>query len=566
MAPLTTKLRETKPETDKAKQEIERLRSACDLYKQYKEQWDFFLDAYEGGKEFAKNKENLFRHTREHQKDFDDRVKRSHYLNYCKPLVEFPVDFIFQETIQRNGGSDADFFNKFVSDVNKKGEDVTSVMRSVDIQRRIFGMMWMLVDMPRFDASSMSQAEADAKGIRPYWVIVRPDEVLDWVVDDFDNVLYWKRQQIVFVFNEATGEKRKVERYTEWSQNSIKVTDIDITEDDKPILQSPTLIPNKLKEVPVTLFRYERSLRDKFMGLSFLNDIAYNNLEVLNLTSLLQEFLYRQCFNMLAMEVDNDQDEEEQQDGEFSTSNVITFPKDSSHPPHYISPPVDPAKFLQEERSLLVLEMYKRASQDLVNELSNGNKASGYSKQQSFIQSASKIASAAETLEKGEMRLMSLTEKWRGKTWDGKIKYRDNYQVTNIADQLDLLKRLFVDLQLESETFLKEQLKRMVLETDGKMTPDMRAKVEAEIEKMDAAKYFETMRLNFIGRAAMSPEAETSAVPGTAAAAPNPKEAAAQSAPSRPAKSKTASTQSELKAESSKTPKAGSRKAKAKSK
>jgi hypothetical protein len=550
-ASVTT--RQVKSANDRMKAEIKRLRSYNELYEKYSPKWEFFLNAYEGGSDFANNPANLFRHVREHQKDFDDRVSRSHYLNYCEPLVEFFTDFIYQETIQRDGAANAAFFNDFKSDVNKKGEDIDTFMKEVCNDAQIFGHMFVIVDAPTSPAR-LTKAQQAAAGIRPYWVSVRPDEVLDWVADAFDKVLYLKRRQIMTLLDTTSMTKRLVERYTEWTLDQIKITDVDITDgDDKAVLLPATEVANKLGEVPIHIFRYKRSKRDRWMGKSFLNSLAGNNREVMNLTSLLQEFLYRQCFNMLAMQIDQNQDQEEQQQGEFSSSNILLYPKDAAHVPAYVSPPIAPAKFLQEERQRIVTEMFKYAHQDLVNELNNGQKASGYSKQQSFVTSATKIASRADILQRGEMRLMQLTMKYMKTKWDGTIKYKDNYNVTNVADSLAQLKQLFTDMQLRSETMLKIQLKRMVHEIDGKLTPDQIKSVEAEIDKMDTDKWFETMELSLIGRAAMSPEAATSAVAG-----PAPKEAAAQSASGRARKPST-STASEVASEASKKPKPGGR-------
>lgn len=489
---------------DKDKREIERLRSQSPMYQKHAPLWNFFLSAYEGGKDFA-SPSNIFRHPREHPDDFNERAKRLYYHNYCYPLVDFFTTFIFTETIQRDGNNQRDLYDNFITDVNKKGEDITQFMMQVSDDMQIFGLSYILVDAPPKPAEGMTKAQQDEQGIRPYWVLVKPTEVLDWAADSFDRFTYLKRVEYQTRIG-AGMSKQCVERYSEWSLQEIKISEVDVTNPDEPVLltqQAP--IPNELNKVPFIPVRYKRSKSDKFMGMSFLSDIAFISREVMNLTSLLQEFLYRQCFNILAVESDPNVPEIEQMQGEISTANMLKYAQGTKEP-KYITPPVQPAEFLQSERAANVMAMYKIAAQDTINDLFNGHKSSGFSKSQSFQTTVPKIATRAETLERAEMQLMTLTFEYIGKTWDGSIKYKDHYQITNLTDALSQLSTLFKDLQINSKTFAEMQMKRMIDEFDGKLTPDQRKKVYEEIEAIDWPEWFDTMKLAFLGRAALAPE------------------------------------------------------------
>ena len=491
---------------DKDKREIERLRGCCALYQKYVPLWQFYLAAYEGGKDFA-SPSNIFRHPREHPDDFNERAKRLYYHNYCYPLVDFFTTFIFTETIQRDADDDntRNDYNAFMGDVNKKGEDVTTFMSQVCDDMQIFGMSYVLVDAPAQPTENMTKAQQDEQGIKPYWVLVKPTEILDWAHDSFDNFIYLKRVEHQVRIAPGMG-KQCIERYSEWSQAEIKISEIDVTNPDEPILLPQSeVIKNQLGKVPFLVARYKRSKTDKFMGMSFLTDLAWIAREVMNLTSLLQEFLYRQCFNILAMESDPNIAEIEQMQGEISTANMLKYAT-GTKAPAYITPPTQPAKFLQDERTANVMSMYKIAAQDTQNDLFNGGKSSGFSKAVSFQTTVPKIATRAETLEQMEMRLMSLTFEFMGKVWKGSIKYKDHYQITNLTDALSQLSTLFKDLQINSKTFAEMQMKRMIDEFDGKLTPDQRKKVYEEIEGIDWDEWFDTMKLGFLGRAALAPE------------------------------------------------------------
>lgn len=490
--------------------EIKRLRSTNDLYTSYSHRWEMYLSAYEGGDNVA-HRGNLERHPRESEADFEHRCRIVHYLNYCKPLVDFFTYFIFTETIQRDGGPDNAWYENFVKDVNKRGEDLTCFMKQVSDDFQIFGMSYILVDAPQnplvdTEVEVLTQAVAEDLKLRPYWVLIKAPEIIDWDTDDFDNLTYVKRKQNTT--KRVGGEKRQYEKYTEWYLDSVQVTYVDVTKSTDPKL-SPELgvtLNNSLNEIPIQVVRFERSKRENFMGRSFLTDLAKNNIEVMNQTSLIQEFLYKQCFNMLAKESDSAIPTLDGNEGTIGVGNVIEYPK-GGNAPMYVTPPVDPAEFLQNERRTIINEMFKCAAQDMMSELFNGQGSSGFSQAQSFSKTVPFISNRADTLEAAETGLMRRTMRYLNKTWNGKIKYKDRYEITNVADAMTQLTTLFRDLLMPSETFAKEELKRLVYELDGKLPPEKIEKIISEIEAMDFDEWAEAQKEALVGKGS-SPAAQ----------------------------------------------------------
>lgn len=492
-------------------EEIKRLRRKNPVWEEYWPRWCFYSQAYEGGEDFA-NRNNLFRHSRENEKDFDKRVERVHNMNYCEPLVDFFTNFIFSESIDRGGGTNKTWYDDFVKDVNRKGESVDDFMRQVSDDMQIYGMSYVLVDMPPLPESDNPNAvltKQDEKdiGLTPYWVLVKPEEIIDWSVNEFESFTYVRRLQIKESID-SKGNPNKTEHYTEFFPDRIDVTDIDITLMGQATLGQKVSYPNKMGgKIPFYVTRYKRSKKYAFMGKSFLNDFAYNQREIMNLTSLLQEFLYRQAFNILTREVDSVIPLQEQGDVVLGTANVLDYPK-GAHPPAYISPPSQPAAFIQSERALIKNEMYTRASQDAMVELFNGEGASGFSQAQSFYKTVPFISSRADQLERTENGLMECTLDLLGKTWDGKIKYKDRYELTNLTDALTQLMVLVRDLGIPSETFVKEELKRMALQYDGKLPVDVLTKIMNDIDKMDYKEWTVNQQLALTGGAGTSPGAQ----------------------------------------------------------
>lgn len=463
-------------------QELKRLRSTHPTYDALKEDWCTYLASYVGGKSFAHG-DNLFKHSRETDNDFKNRCKRVHYVNVIGPLVDYYTDFIYSETIQRDGGTLKEFYTDFVKNVDREGKDITSFMRPVAAEMQIFGTDYILVDAPPKPEGTVTKEDEKVLAIRPYWVRVRPLEVLDWVKNERGEYDYWKRCYCLSKIQ--GGAKLYIERYEEWTPDAIYVTEVDVTDKEKPKLGAKQTIDNAIGKVTVVPVHYKESLLYSDVGDSFCTNLTPQAKECMNLTSLLQEFLYKQCFNMLAMESeDTEMQEQEKTPSTIGTNNVVEVPKGASHMPAYISPAIDPAEFLQSEREKIWNAMYAIAAQDTVKELSNGVKASGMSKSMSFSKTVPKIACRADILEAAEMKAMQYTVMYLGgsKTWDGAVKYKDHYDVTNLTDAITQLTSLFRDLGMPSKTFALTELKKMIHQFDGKFSADELAKIEAELE------------------------------------------------------------------------------------
>jgi len=63
-------------------------------YVKYKNTWERCLDCYEG--EIEKIRSYLSKHLREHKDNFEGRLRRTFYLNYCEPVVDLFASYLFR--------------------------------------------------------------------------------------------------------------------------------------------------------------------------------------------------------------------------------------------------------------------------------------------------------------------------------------------------------------------------------------------------------------------------------------------------------------------------------------
>jgi hypothetical protein len=133
---------------DPTKKEIERLRRKHADYKANEAHWNFLLRSYEGGPDYVSN-ETLFKHQRENSEDFQDRLLRAHYQNYCSPIVDFVPEFIFNHPIERDAKGDVKpLFDEFVVNVDRNGSSLDKFMQQVCEDARLFGHCFVQVDKP----------------------------------------------------------------------------------------------------------------------------------------------------------------------------------------------------------------------------------------------------------------------------------------------------------------------------------------------------------------------------------------------------------------------------------
>lgn len=504
-------------QTDREQKEIERLRSEHPDYKELKEQWEFFLLAYEGGKRYVSD-QTLFKHQREHQEDYQDRLERAYYTNYCQALVDFVPEFIYSQGVSRQAPKGLQpIFDKFKANVDRSGTALDPFMELVAEEARIFGHSWVGLDkLPAPEGETLSLARAEELGLTvPYFYHVRPLEILDWVNDQFGNPLYMKRKETFWEKSGKRGTFRHVERYTEWYQDRIDISRIDITEDHERLLPRVKKA-NDWGIIPFVPFFYKRSKFNKDLGVSMLTDLAYQNRAIFNQTSYLEEFLARQCFNVLAMEQSTAVPTRDRADGRIGTSNVIWIPRDAKHAPEYISPPVEPAEFIQNERAHIVKEMFRQAAQDILSEiLSKGETPSGDAQKQAFSRTIPMIAKQADMMQSGEGLLWSMWAKLQKKDWeDGTVSYRDDYGITNLQDLLLQLSTIFNNLKVLPPSFIRAEWKRIIREFDGKLTPEEMKKILSEIDGLSDEEIVEGYKMDTLQ--AKADIKATEGVPSTA--------------------------------------------------
>lgn len=432
------------------------------FYKNSLPHWQFLLNSYESGQAYLAGN-YLFQHERETDTSFTDRRRRAVPPGYLRGVVKTYHSLLSRARVQRTTKDEQ--FGKFVNeDCDKKGNGLSEfVLNTVFPASQCIGWAWVLVDMPQPKTRPESKADEVAAGIEPYCIAYQIDEIISWAFDD------------VGALNHVTVQ---LPPGTYGRKNAVRVWDRDLWIDfasGEPVGGGEHM----LGRVPFAICYNERSTLNPNLGLSAVQNIAYMNREVYNLYSLLQEFYYRQCYNMLAGPAGAVTDK----DGKkiVGTQNMIPL-EQGDLMPGYVSPPVDPAQFLIDTLKEVVSGIFHEAG--LVDRSAEqvAQAQSGISRAFQFHTTNSLLSSKARNLEQFEMDIADLYYLWTDKgESDYVVSYPDNFDVRDTTQLVEEAKAV-AELPVMSDTLKREYLKRVVAQLVPNVDEDTLKKITAEIE------------------------------------------------------------------------------------
>ncbi len=462
------------PETSLA----DRLKQTHPTYAKFAKDWEFYADSYEGGSAYAGKEEYLFRHPRETDEDYTERLCRATYLNLVKKQVDIYAAFIFKDEITRIS-KDPEFL-EFEQNADRKGTPLSQVMSD---QVGKFGMVMghtvTIVDLPRHASNSKTRRDDKELGIRPYVCVYTPSEVKDWAIDGDGNYRWLRVEEDApdeSSWNGERGEAKKL--YRTWTRDEWYVHDQEGREIDAG--------KHELKEVPAVFTPIQEHLRHMDVGQSVVSDSAPLARAIYNYHSVLDEALYRQGFNILAIPVGEKSGVPGKPDSAtrvattIGTSKGIKYPA-GSNPPSYITPPSDPAEVLMKRIEDAKREFIELAK--LQDRKQNSGEASGVARAYEFHESNSTFAKIAKNLEDGEKKIIRLFYKWQGRK-DADIPVTVSYPTDfNVATLADMLDESIALLEVNaSPTFNRLVKKRVVEEAFPKLDDKTRKVIDEEID------------------------------------------------------------------------------------
>jgi len=437
-------------------------------YNHFLTDWLFFDRSYIGGKDWI-TETNVFRHARETKEDYQRRLNRVVYTNYCEAVITIFTSYLFSGKPPIMRDLSVPGVNDFYADVDERGATMQDFMEDVATDAQIFGMVGVTVDLPKTDVEIRTEADARANNIRPYLRSYDSPSITNWSVDA-SGKLNWVRLKESKRDDADPFAKIKKDAaiYRTLTREEWYIHDEGGKEIDFGVYG--------LGEVPFVPIYFKKHRRKRMIGISQLCDIARINRLLVNIISFIEEFIEIQAFPFLAAPLGIAGADE---DTVISTKHIFEYPPEGS-PPLYVSPPTDPARFMVEFISgFLRKEIYRMAkleSRELMEQ-------SGVAKQYDFHQTSSAIGRFARNLEFGENQIMTLWARWQGQEWDNSTDYPDDYDIAPVNDDLKTaldVRDLYGDA---SPTFVSEYLKGLASKIKPKLAEELMRVIEGELEQ-----------------------------------------------------------------------------------
>lgn len=501
------------------------------LVEHMKDEWQFFLDAYEGGKPWRDGR-HLFQYAREDGTDWEKRLERAYYVNYCAPIIDIPIGHLFKREIVRDIKGDAALkseFDGFLENVDGVGTTQTQLSREAKTLALIMGFCPVLLDMPTSNTRPQSLDDQRKMGLTPYATLINPLNLVNWSqsglyypaspngvnrgssqvyrghlgplagegiyttsgVGDPNQMenpwainpchLNYKPDWIRFLEEgegdsnpfPGSGEREMVYRTwtTEWWSKHDK---------DGKLLDFGE---NPCKgEIPLAVYYAERAKRFPFIGLSAIREIAYMNLGTYNYDSQIDKMIYEVMFPMLSQPREDTSDEDIL---EIDSTMLWEFPADARHPPAYLSPSSEPLNAISAKRAEMVREMFRLAKLSSVITTEKRVAESGLKQAFDFEETNQYIADLAASTERTEYEMARIWGKMlRGVENPGKreltIRYPRKFDILSVNDALtQALIMIHLAMPGKFWKLMKKDLVMKVLQRTGAKNDEILAALES---------------------------------------------------------------------------------------
>ena len=448
------------PEDKKKEKEKEELILADRIHPEYDakiDNWEEYQFAAEGGDSFITD-ENLFTHRLEDSEDFNERLARAYYLNFCDTIPSMYNSYIFKDGVQRPPN---EALAQFREDIDGKGTDASAFMKIAGYWASVFGVVHILVNMPTAKTKIVSKKDQKDNPLTPYLRLVFPTQLKDWAVDEKGNFKW--------VLIESTyyeDDDPKVERTEATHYMLITATEWEIQDDEGALVTfsdgSKNKGENTLGYIPIYTM-YHKTSRIEKVGQSLLKDIFHVNRIIFNWCSCIDEQVERQTFSQLTVPDDGSLAEESERGigilKKIGSSSIWTFNADAKHPPAYISPDVKNIDtiwklIIDHIKEIFRLSGLQGGTSDIYSS------RSGRQSQYNFLGVNSALAEKSASYQEAENQVSLIALDWlKNKEEYSNVQYATKFDVQALSDEIS---GIFQIMERNFSLVLNKELQKTV--------------------------------------------------------------------------------------------------------
>ena len=446
------------------------------LYESNIDRWEYYYNSYFGGQDYQRSG-YLRKYLAEENDGFNEYAKRlatTPLDNHCRSVIDTYTSFIWRETPQREFGSLSNnpALELFLKDADLEGRSYDAVMREATTLANVYGHVLLMLDKPASEAATLAQELAE--GIRPYLVVITPENIVDWEWERKANGRYE-----ITTLKLKEFEDEDVCVYRIWEREQVSVYEVDENAGEMKLLEQ---YPNQMGHIPATFLYGQRSY-DRGIGISQIADIADVQKAIYNELSELEQVIRISNHPTLVMT--------EGVDASAGAGAVIVIEDtdiDPSLKPYMLQPSSQSIGSILQSIETKIGMIDRMANLSSMRSTSRAT-ASGVSLKIERELLNVKLAQIADNLEICEEQLLSHFGHFYGIEYDGVIDYPDNFDMTDTYTELDfLLKASAAPVSsAQFKTEIAKQIARIVVEDEEQMDTIIR-----EIENGSQAPEFGT--------------------------------------------------------------------------
>lgn len=450
-----------------------------EIHKKYSRYWDFLLNSYEGGIDYCTadipgtlsndntmssmitfngkpltlaSNNNLFKHKKERDEDYQDRIKQSYYLNFCAPIIDIYTNHLFKQPITEEFGSIEQYIEPRRNNIDRKGSSLSEFRKEIADLSQVYGHIFVLIDMPE-DKGELTLQDKINNDKFPYFNVFHPQKIINWSLDQYGRpywVLVCETADVNMDAASFNKDAKVALQYRLWTR-----TDWFLYDGQYNLINSKN---HNLGKVPIQCIYANPSKKTRgFLGISDIADIAFIARDVYNACSELKQILRDQTFAFLTVQ------------GKASaynelivgTNKCLIYPE-GTNAPSYVSPPADNATIYANYIDTQIRKMFQLAKLEggSAKQEQQATIQSGVSKAWDFNETNSALSKKASNLNDGEEKLWQIFARWEGKEFDGSIEYPDEFSIQSLNEDLDEAEKMF---KLELGAGVNKEIKEAII-------------------------------------------------------------------------------------------------------
>lgn len=305
--------------------------------------WKFWFDSLTGGEHFLRQ-DYVIKHPRENEdpKAFEFRKQFAVYEGFAKNVLKDYVARLFGPGLdiqlynpETTPKSQRPYLDAIQADADLLGNSLINVLRGAIFKAGGMGMSAIATDVVN-GGEAVSIEQALRQGARPYIRIFEPQNILDWLFDEYGNLLWVKVRELAHLSREWDNYKPTVTphpvfRYFIFDRE--KVTRFEPVDENNWREES---IPHNLGVVPLERLYWELPEPGQMFQPSIVSEIFRTQFLILQAKSGISEIIENQCFSIfvIASGLGRRKDEEIR----YGTKRAIRVPGGEGFPPFFASP------------------------------------------------------------------------------------------------------------------------------------------------------------------------------------------------------------------------------------